>query len=410
MRQGQSKRMQIITSPAVLGKIFRAQLASCEEISFAVAWASAGFDAYDALTKARRKIKKAVIGTHFYQTDPGFIRAFAKHPGVRFVRETGGVFHPKVFIFKGKRGDWACVIGSANFTKGGFGKNHETCIMVTAEDDPAGAILAQAQAAIKNYWELGLPGATIDLEAYTKLARRFAKRLKQAAGVFGAKPSGRPLHEVNILKMSWSAFKDQVSDDPIHEIGKRLRVLEAARALFQAYPSFAAIPLQKRQGLGGYRDEPDLPWGWFGSMRSAGIFKQLVNGSPQGISDALDRIPLDRPVTRDDFLAFAKRYVEAFPFEDGRHKRHGLGTATRLLAMKRPDTFVCLDKPNKKLLFDAFGVKIGMQNYKAYWDEVIERIQLAEWWNSPGPRAKKAREIWIGRAAMLDAIFYNPDT
>ena len=404
-----SASMQLIASPATLRNVFLAHLEACERVSFAVAWASTGFDQYEALRTAQDKIDTAIIGTHFYQTDPAFIEAFATHSNVRFVRETSGVFHPKIFLFEGKGGNWTCLIGSANLTRGGFIKNHEACLLLTSADDAGGSILAETRATIESYWQIGVPGSTIDIDGYTKLARRFAKKLNQAAGVFGSRATGRPLDEVDILTMSWKAFQDQVNDDPVHEIGKRLKVLEAARAIFRKYPSFAAIPLQKRQGLGGYLGEHDVSWGYFGSMRSAGVFKNLVNEAPNGISDALDKIPLDRAVTRDDFLAFAERYLKAFPFEDGKHKRHGLGTATRLLAMKRPDYFFCLDRPNKRRLFDAFGVTISTQDYEGYWDQVIERIQLSEWWNAPAPASGTARAVWDGRAAMLDAILYDPD-
>jgi hypothetical protein len=55
----------------------------------------------------------------------------------------------------------------------------------------------------------------------------------------------------------------------------------------------------------------------------------------------LDEIPLNGPVQRDDYEAFIGRYKAAFPIKNGQPYKHGLGTATRLLAMQRPDYFVC---------------------------------------------------------------------
>ena len=111
-------------------------------------------------------------------------------------------------------------------------------------------------------------------------------------------------------------------------------------------------------------------------------------------------------MSREDYVAYIDRFVRAFPFSDNQYKRHGLATATRLLAMKRPDYFVCLDNANREKLLGSFGVKIANQDYEGYWDKVIERIQLSTWWNARRPTEATAGQIWDGRAAMLDAIYY----
>ena len=142
-------------------------------------------------------------------------------------------------------------------------------------------------------------------------------------------------------------------------------------------------------------------------MKGAGVFKNLVNETPARLSGALDEIPLEGPVQRDHYEAFISRYKAAFPKKNGQPIRHGLATATRLLAMKRPDYFVCLDKANKVGLSQAFGITIKHQDYDAYWDSIIERISESKWWNSRRPGTKLARQVWDGRAAFLDAIFYE---
>jgi hypothetical protein len=183
-------------------------------------------------------------------------------------------------------------------------------------------------------------------------------------------------------------------------------VLGAARTLFEKYGTLAAMPKKDRQGVGGFIESADMPWGWFGSMWGAGTFKNLINEQPEKLSEALDQIPFSGPVQPSDYEAFVSRYKAAFPRKNDQPTRHGLATATRLLAMKRPDYFVCLDRANKVGLSDAFGIKINNHDYDAYWDSVIERICESKWWNSRRPKDNYARQVWDGRTAFLDAIYY----
>jgi hypothetical protein len=109
-------------------------------------------------------------------------------------------------------------------------------------------------------------------------------------------------------------------------------------------------------------------------MRGAGVFKNLINEHPATLSIALDEMPLDGPVQRGDYGAFIGRYNEAFSERNGQPFGHGLATATRLLAMKRPDYFVCFDQANKAGLSGAIGIAINHHDYDAYWDSIIEQV------------------------------------
>ena len=319
-----------------------------------------------------------------------------------------GIFHPKLYLFERKGGGWTCIVGSANFTAGGFGRNQEACLLVTEADDPGGTILANARGSVDRYWKDAVPGANVDLDRYREMRKRLARSLAHAAGQFGTGKPGRAVEDVDVLNMSWDDFLASVRGDRHHALDKRLDVLEAARGLFQKYESFAEMPIEDRQGIAGFREDGDVPWGWFGSMRGAGVFKNIVNQSPSGLSDALDQVPLDGRVTREDYLEFVDRFVRAFPIKDGKPTRHGLGTATRLLAMKRPDYFVCLDGANRRRLLADFDINVVLHDYDGYWDKIVERLKLATWWNSRRPREKTAGRVWDGRAAMLDAIYYAP--
>ena len=143
-------------------------------------------------------------------------------------------------------------------------------------------------------------------------------------------------------------------------------------------------------------------WGLFGSMSGAGVFKRLIKNNSQGLSEALDCIPATGEVERGDYDAFVAAFRLAF-----RGERSGIATGTRLLAMKRPDTFVCLDSRNRKGLCDDLGVAPTTLDLDGYWDGVVAPLQDALWWNQARPSSAIERRIWEGRAAFLDALYYE---
>jgi hypothetical protein len=84
-----------------------------------------------------------------------------------------------------------------------------------------------------------------------------------------------------------------------------------------------------------------------------------------------------------------------------------VGTATRLLALKRPDTFVCFDSMNRRELCQAFAIPQAGMDYDRYWDEIVERIQDSEWWLHPKPSSAIEKQISAARAAFLDSLYYD---
>ena len=110
--------------------------------------------------------------------------------------------------------------------------------------------------------------------------------------------------------------------------------------------------------------------------------------------------PLVGEVTEEHFDRFRALFRDAFQGSD-------LATATRLLAMKRPDYFVCLDSKNRDGLCKAFGISknVSLDNY---WPKIVARIIDSAWWNAPEPPEGLERRIWRCRAAFLDVRFYEP--
>jgi hypothetical protein len=275
-----------------------------------------------------------------------------------------------LYLFETSSNDWSCVIGSANFTAAAFSTNTEACLLFDANDDPSGTTKRSLDKAMARYWKSAGYFEPDELKQYRSLWQLFRQRRKGMAGDFDDKKGGKLPLLTPLLKMPWGTYYQRVLADQHHGVDKRMAVLEEARRLFETKGSLSQMSKADRQGIGGFAPDDDVPWGWFGSMFGAGVFKKLVNANSPGLSQALDAIPMRGEVRRDEYLRFIDSYVGAYP---GR-RRHGLATATRLLAMKRPDYFVCFDAGNRDGLCKAFGISIGHHDYERYWDSSFSAL------------------------------------
>ena len=85
----------------------------------------------------------------------------------------------------------------------------------------------------------------------------------------------------------------------------------------------------------------------------------------------------------------------------------GVATASKMLAMKRPDTFLCVCKPNITSASEELGFARTTLSLENYWDRVVGVIRLADWYNAEKPDGIDS-DLWECRVAMLDAILYAP--
>jgi len=440
--------VKILPSSSAIQSALLAAMTDHDHLAWAVAWAGVGFPAQEELLEQRDKIKQLTVGIHFHQTHPDFLEAFIGAPEVRVVKQPSGVFHPKVFVFwdgpeaLNNAERWTAIVGSANFTAGGMNPtphrpptpgrrerkargNTEAAVQLSHEDAGAAAALTSLAQLLDDCAAQGKP---IDEDFVAHYRKVYAKRTKdreRLAGTFQkSTPSrgkqrtdgGRPVFETDFLAMPWTEFVTKVRGDREHRFEDRLALLRHARRFFEA-PSFSDMSRDRQQMVAGFfhlekgktpapdRPEEKVDWGYFGSMKVAGNFVAVVNENPMGIADALARIPRQGPVTEADFNAFVAAYQEAFKAL-GRKGSKGLATATRLLAMKRPDTFVCVDNKNRVALCKALQIPQSLTP-AGYWHSVVARVREAHWNLEAPPADRIEAELWHGRVALLDAIFYH---
>lgn len=377
----------------------------CARMQVAVAWASANHDVFKALKYNKQKVTKFIVGTHFYQTDPKFLEEFINNEHVRVIKNSGEVFHPKIYFFTINSREWKCLIGSANFTNGAMNKNEEIMICFSSEDYESESIKNDILLQIQNWFNIAYPIDNDYLEDYKEHYKSKQKSI-QILSSGGSSTKNGDSYASDIFSMKWHEYFNEILLSDKHDVEGRLKVILSAKELFEKHDDFQDFPEDERKKVAGFYENKNdgIDWLWFGSMKGNGLFKEQINSNNPNISLALNQIPLYDTVTEEDYLNFINYFKLAFIDDQNR-----LATATRLLAMKRPDYFICLDSKNKKQFCSDFGLKEREITLENYWEKVINQVLGCLWWAEEPSESNNNSEmnVWQSRVAFLDVLYYN---
>ena len=393
----------VITSAADARARLLKLLKACESFSWAAAWATDN-DVIQAALRARKKLAYLVIGTHRYITDPKVLRQCLGLPSARVITPDGDLFHPKVYAFV--LGNHIEVyVGSSNLTSAGLSVNTECGVFLRAEhDDPS---LLELLDYVEDCWNDGEEVSEPFLVSYEANRARTADARAELERYVALKPAlatDRSANRVAVQTIKWSDFVERVRQDEHIPVLDRLTMLGRARSL--ASRRFDELTETEQRCVAGLLKPLELDgidWGIFGQMSAHGKYYNVLRHSSHIVAKALDQIPVSGRVTREDYDAFLSVF-KTIPHASISWK----GLATRLLAMRRPDQFVCLDGANVRGVCGYLGTPFSTINLDNYWDNIIEQVRLSPWYQADAPDEDIDRSIWEGRTAMLDALYYDP--
>jgi hypothetical protein len=400
----------IVDDNNTLCSLFQHWANRADDIRIVTAWASMKCPTVDELIRTRRAISTMVVGFDFYQTDPAFLRKFSSV--VRIGKAERATFHPKLYLFtKGRQ--FGCILGSSNFTGGGFETNTEVNIL--AEGRTNEPLYKSVRQFIDEQEKGAEPLRPDELLDYEQQHRRLARHRSRLARFRPSKAAGRRMAQrirkekaaavpPSQLNISWDEFVALVR---AHERRRGIQIqttgtaepgyfstIDHAQALFRKYGSLSKMSLDDRRFVAG----TIAGSGWFGSMKGSGAFAQRVIKQPRVLDKALDHIPRTGAVNQSQFAAFAREYT--WP-------NAGVVTASRLLAMKRPDLFVCIDSKNRKQIANALGMTaVDTRSFEGYW-ELTQRIWKCPWRRAKRPTGSFDVRLWRSAVAMLDCIYYE---
>ena len=382
-----------------------------DEIYLAVAWGSNGPTA-KRLLKNKNKFRSVTFGLTFFHTDPDFIKELVGTKNAFVADDVTSTFHPKIYYFQSN--DTAeAIIGSSNFTAGGLNRNWEANVHI--KGPKSASVFNQVRKCLENYAELQKP-ITKEIEESYRQQHDAAKSLKKIQNPI--LPGGGLLAgQLNskLVRMNWSKYEKKVMTRSSDNYAARIGVLRQIQAMFAKARSFGALSSAERKAIAGTLGQEEAgeanlnqPWKWFGNMGPARAFANRVAENDHFLFEAVDSIPRFGEVTRTQYEVFLSKFQKAF--KKFNNKGGGVATATRLLAMKRPDTFVCICNPNKIGLSRAAAFPLRGPSLENYWEWVIEPLQTSVWYTSPRPTDEfgDQADLWDFRAAMLDAIYYKP--
>lgn len=171
-----------------------------------------------ALLSRPMRLKAVTFGLAFSQTDPDLVDKLIGLPGCRVVtRFPKGTYHPKVYVFRS--GDAVeAIVGSANFTRGGLGRNRDASIHLsgTIKDKVLADLLKfTAQSAA-----LGVPVTRKLADGYRVSCQIAARKPKAARDPIEDLPKVS-LAGLNapLTRMTWAQYVRAVhSDEAPHPI------------------------------------------------------------------------------------------------------------------------------------------------------------------------------------------------
>jgi len=389
----------IITNTEALFASLQALIRASDTLDLCVAWAtSAKGQGRHWKELDLSKVRRAVVGTAFAQTEPATLVELGKEPDrLRLMINSDGTFHPKVIL--GRQGDKRfAIVGSANFTTAAYTNNTELSVLLEGTVHDAG--LQALETYIDEQWNHGTELTDEWLAEYTltwDAARRNRIVVPQAKLEVGS---------MTDLEMPWETYVEILRKQEGRKLanGSRISVtgpspsyseeLRLAQVAFRREPKFENLTKDERNLLMGIGRSSS---GFLGSMRPAGYARGIVGQTPEQVGLVLDRLPLQGPVTLAEATILLNELTQL--------KGIKIGVATRFFAVKRPDLFVSVNNGSNPQLAKILGGR-EVTTVKQYI-ALLRDVWATEWHQSDKPADKDEALLWQLRAALLDSALYE---
>ncbi|HUH73017.1 MAG TPA: phospholipase D family protein [Chitinophagales bacterium] len=386
--------MKLIGTTTELTKEFKRLMLNYDQYLWTVAWADFNFEMSNLLVIKKAKIIKICVGLQFFGTHLGFLEKFYNHQGVRFIDQTKGTYHPKLYLFTNSATDWELLIGSANYTSSAFTNNTEASVLISSADKSESDFYKSIVLFIDEQWSKG----KILTKEYVKEYTKRKKKVKTYVPKLPLKGIRQPVYE-----KTWKEYLTELKQE---DYKGSIRFLDWVKNEFSKQEQFHKINLQTRKSIAGFgsgeKEEHGVDIGCFGTTNARGYFKNSVIEKPEIITNALSKIPKKGEVTKSDYLNFIKEFQKVSSQKE-------LACASRMLCLWRPDYFINFNGKNQNAMCKELQINKSKVNYETYWDLIVEPFINSDWSKQNKSMQKSELKIYNYRVALLDCIYYKWD-
>ena len=401
---------------------FKDHLSNAHSVDIATAWATPGEHLRALSAAANRGVRiRAIVGISGNATHPDALKELSRITAgdLRIVPKGNSLFHPKLYLFERhaggivKRQAW---IGSANFTRAGFGGPSNANEEIVLEVDP-GERADELAVWFQERWDR----CPTDSSASEEI-RRYKEDWKR-------NPPHRQVRQITSGPVS--RRRDLLGDDAhrplslegfrqaLNECEERLRdegrgweildpqgrsymrALSDRNSLLLGEESWSTLDADSQRRLKGSYRRKDLEW-W-------GLTGRIVRKSWPAVRQHESRIRATLGAVRQapdhEFPDIAVDAMRALMDIDD----VGYGTATLSLTLARPDRLLSLNSRSEKGLGALSGMRPSTLGKPENYGKLLDEWLYRQPWYADGPPTERGlARIWRVRAALVDPFVYEP--
>lgn len=398
------------TSKEIGNEIYRC-IEEYSNISFAVAWIKNN-KIYQKLLKNKDKIQFSTVGIDFAGTDVNVLKDFQNSNKVK-IYKWEYTFHPKIYVFY-NRTKYKAIIGSANLTEGGMYNNDECAVLFTESD---GVLLDNVLEKLEDYFDKAKIITDGIIETYSKEYEAIKENNNSI--VKRLEPTKQKIDEAPYIDLKWGEVSEIIQQiDFVDRSGMLNDIQEIFKKLDDSNIKFENLELDERRMIIGNSKDVNNKYRAFGGLASGGKAQQILlnqddtkNTELRSIIEELDKIEL---LNEDNMChpvseTIVRNIVKTVMGIEG----CGISTVTRLLAVKRPDLFLCVNDGNQNSIKELFGFRISGKYEIDKYIKLLKMIYNTDYFNHKLTKEEKQDEALVTiskyRVALLDSYLLQDE-
>ena len=405
--------MKLLKTSEEIGKEISRCIGEYSNISFAVAWIKDN-KIYQKLLKNKDKIQFSTVGIDFAGTDVNVLKDFQNSNKVKIYKGEY-TFHPKIYVFYENKKDYAVIIGSANLTNGGMVHNNECAVLFTEKDK--GISLKDILRQLNIYFNKAKIITDGIIETYSKEYEAIKENNNSI--VKRLEPTKQQIDEAPYIDLKWGEVSEIIQQiDFVDRSGMLNDIQEIFKKLDDSNIKFENLELDERRMIIGNNKDVNNKYRAFGGLASGGKAQQILlnqddtkNTELRSIIEELDKIEL---LNEDNMChpvseTIVRNIVKTVMGIEG----CGISTATRLLAVKRPDLFLCVNDGNQNSIKELFGFRISGKYEIDNYIKLLKMIYNTDYFNHKLTKEEKQDEALVTiskyRVVLLDSYLLQDE-